>query len=122
MRRCWKRTSTPSGRSCAISSQRYGRAAVVPMASNRGKIHVYQISGSERGMHQNTAIFTIIAKNYLPYARVLMRSAAMVHPDWRRVVILVDQVDGYFDSRAEDFEVVLSIDLPIPRSRWFHFK
>src|SRR6185437_4431347 len=73
-------------------------------------------------MQHNTAIFTIIAKNYLPYARVLMRSAATVHPDWRRVVILVDQVDGYFDPQEEDFELVISSDLPIPRSPWFHFK
>ena len=73
-------------------------------------------------MSGSTAIFTIIAKNYLAYARVLMRSAAKFHPDWRRFVILVDRVDGYFDPAAEDFEIVLSSDLPIPRSRWFHFK
>ncbi len=73
-------------------------------------------------MRDVTAIFTIIAKNYLPYARVLMRSAAEHHPDWRRFVILVDQVDGYFDPQKEDFEIVLSRDLPITRSNWFHFK
>ena len=73
-------------------------------------------------MNQTTAIFTIVAKNYLPYARVLMRSAAIIHPGWRRFVILVDEVNGYFDPQAEDFEIILSRDLPIPRSRWFHFK
>lgn len=73
-------------------------------------------------MNDKTIIFTIIAKNYLPYARVLMRSAAISHPGWRRFVILVDHVDGYFDPREEDFEIVLSSDLSIPRSRWFHFK
>jgi hypothetical protein len=51
-----------------------------------------------------------------------MRSVALHHPEWRRFVILVDQVDGYFDPQAEDFEIVLSSDLPLPRSRWFHFK
>src|SRR5215831_10907978 len=73
-------------------------------------------------MHSGWAAFTIIAKNYLPSARVLMRSIAKHHPDWQRFVILVDQVDGYFDPRDEDFEIILSGDLPIPRSRWFHFK
>jgi glycosyltransferase involved in cell wall biosynthesis len=74
------------------------------------------------GRARQTAIFTIVAKNYLPYARVLMRSAAMIHPEWRRYVVLVDHVDGYFDPLAEDFEIVLSGDLPISGSRWFHFK
>ena len=73
-------------------------------------------------MGNKTAIFTIIAKNYLPYARVLMRSAATIHPEWQRFVILVDQVDGYFVPRAEDFEIVLLSELPIPRLRWFQFK
>ncbi len=69
-----------------------------------------------------TAVFTIVAKNYLPYARVLMRSVAEHHPGWRRFVILTDQIDGYFQPQAEDFEIILSRDLRIPRSRWFHFK
>jgi glycosyltransferase involved in cell wall biosynthesis len=69
-----------------------------------------------------TAVFTIIAKNYLPNARVLMRSVAEQHPEWQRFVILVDSIDGHFDPQAEDFEVVLSSNLAIPRSSWFHFK
>ncbi|HEY3417351.1 MAG TPA: hypothetical protein VGM23_10755, partial [Armatimonadota bacterium] len=67
--------------------------------------------GSHYDMQAKTAVFTIIAKNYLPYARVLMRSAARMHPEWRRVVVLADQVDGYFDLEAEDFEIVLSTSL-----------
>ena len=51
-----------------------------------------------------------------------MRSVADHHPGWRRFVILVDQPDGYFDPEKEDFEIVLSRDLPIHKSRWFHFK
>ncbi len=69
-----------------------------------------------------TAVFTIIAKNYLPSARVLMRSLAEHHPEWKRYVILVDLVDGHFDPRVEDFEIVLSNSLSIPGSPWFHFK
>jgi len=73
-------------------------------------------------MQGKTTVFTIIAKNYLPYARVLMRSAAEVHPSWRRVVILADTADDHFDPRAEDFEIVTSAELPIPNPLWFHFK
>jgi glycosyltransferase involved in cell wall biosynthesis len=73
-------------------------------------------------MQGGTAVFTIVAKNYLPYARVLMRSVAEHHPDWRRFVFLVDRIDGYFDPAGEDFEIVLSSDLPLPNPRWFHFK
>ncbi len=69
-----------------------------------------------------TAVFTIIAKNYLASARVLMRSLAEQHPEWKRFVILVDFVDGHFDPHSEDFELVLSNDLAIPGSAWFHFK
>ncbi|MBN9661487.1 MAG: glycosyltransferase [Acidobacteria bacterium] len=69
-----------------------------------------------------TALFTVIAKNYLAHARQLMRSAAVHHPDWRRFVILVDRVDGYFDPAQENFELLSSTDLSIPESRWFHFK
>jgi hypothetical protein len=71
---------------------------------------------------ERTAVFTIIAKNYLPYARVLMRSVAQQHAGWRRIVVLADLVGGYFDPGQEDFEIVLTQDLPIPSSRWFHFK
>lgn len=69
-----------------------------------------------------TAICTIIAKNYLPFARVLMASVRWWVPEALRIVILVDRVDGYFDPAAEDFELILSEDLGLPNSRWFHFK
>src|SRR5437763_8837281 len=72
--------------------------------------------------HCDTAIFTVIAKNYLAQARVLMGSAALHHPEWRRFVILADRVDGYFDPAAENFELLLSEDLALPHCRWFHFK
>lgn len=66
--------------------------------------------------------FTIIAKNYLPYARVLMASLRRYAPELQRVVILVDRTDGCFDLKAEDFDIVLSQDLDLPESPWFHFK
>jgi hypothetical protein len=68
------------------------------------------------------AAFTIVAKNYLPFARVLMESLREWAPALRRFVVLVDKPDGYFDPDAEDFTVLLSDELDIPNSRWFHFK
>ena len=72
--------------------------------------------------HMKKAIFTIIAKNYLSYARVLMASVRRWSPDSRRIVILADEPEGYFEPPQEDFEIIYSRDLPIPNSAWFHFK
>ena len=69
-----------------------------------------------------TAACTIIAKNYLPFARVLMSSLHVSSPDILRIVILVDRPAGLFDPAHEDFETILSESLPIPDSAWFHFK
>lgn len=69
-----------------------------------------------------TAVFTIIAKNYLPFARTLMNSLRDSAPEVLRIVVLVDRTDGYLDPAREDFQVILSEDLEIPESRWFHFK
>jgi glycosyltransferase involved in cell wall biosynthesis len=69
-----------------------------------------------------TAVVTIVAKNYLAQARVLMDSVKAQDPEYLRVVLLVDEVEGRFDPEAEDFAVVLSEDLGIPHSPWFHFK
>ena len=66
--------------------------------------------------------FTIASKNYLPYARVLMRSVERWHPEAARFVVLADAIDGCFDPSLEPFQIVLSADLPIPESRWLHFR
>jgi hypothetical protein len=71
---------------------------------------------------KNLVVFTIIARNYLAHARVLMRSIADHDPDALRIVVLVDSPEGHFVTDTEQFETVLSASLPIPLSRWFHFK
>lgn len=60
-----------------------------------------------------TTAFTIVAKNYLPFARTLMSSVAREHPQWRRVVILCDEVDDAFDPTAESFELIRAAELGI---------
>lgn len=69
-----------------------------------------------------TVVCTIVAKNYLPFARCMMDSIAVHHPEFTRSVILVDRADGYFDTSQESFEVIESWELGIPRPEWFHFK
>jgi len=69
-----------------------------------------------------TAVCTIVAKNYLAHARVLMESVRLWNPDLLRIVILVDRIDGYFDPGKEPFDIVLSEELDIPNVLWFHFK
>jgi glycosyltransferase involved in cell wall biosynthesis len=69
-----------------------------------------------------TAVVTIIAKNYLAQARVLMASAKQADPSHVRFVLLVDDPEDLFDPAKEDFTVVASSEIGIPKSRWFHFK
>lgn len=65
---------------------------------------------------------TIIAKNYLAHARVLMASVEEQHPGAPRLVVLADEVEDSFDPEQERFQVIRSSELDLPDSRWFHFR
>ncbi len=69
-----------------------------------------------------TVVFTIIAKNYLAFARTLMESVAALHPDFLRFVLFVDEVEGFLDPTQEAFTSHRSSTLPIPQNRLFHLK
>ena len=56
---------------------------------------------------------TIIAKNYLAYARVLGRSLTEQHPDLRLQVLIIDDIEGYVDPAQEPFDVVTIDQLDI---------
>lgn len=71
------------------------------------------------GRLEPTVVCTIIAKNYLAHARSLMQSVRELHPDTILAVLLVDEIDGYFDPAAEVFDVFVPSHLGIPR--WKHF-
>ena len=60
------------------------------------------------------AVGTIVAKNFLAFARVLARSLAEHHPDIRLHVLLADRVDGAIDCENEPFEIVCLSALGIP--------
>ncbi len=69
-----------------------------------------------------TAVFTIVSKNYLHFARTLMQSVKDVHPGWDRHVLLVDEVRNDFDPAAEDFIVTEVRELPLPQMNRFLFR
>ena len=71
---------------------------------------------------RRTAIVTIIAKNCLAQARVLMKSVRDADPNAVRMVLVIDDPEGYFDAGEEDFTVVVSHQLGIVNPEWFHFK
>ena len=60
------------------------------------------------------AVGTIVAKNFLPFARVLARSFREQHPRVPFFVVLADRVDGAFAPATEPFETVVLEELGIP--------
>lgn len=68
------------------------------------------------------AFCTIVAKNYLAYARTLAASLRRVHPGEPLCVLLVDEPDGLFDPSREPFEVLPLAALDLPRPREFCFR
>jgi cyclopropane fatty-acyl-phospholipid synthase-like methyltransferase len=68
------------------------------------------------------AACTIISKNYIALARTLADSFYKFHPDVPFFVLLVDQVDGYFEPEREVFYLVGMDELDIPEKASFCFK
>jgi glycosyltransferase involved in cell wall biosynthesis len=60
-------------------------------------------------------ICTIIAKNYLSYARCLVDSFLEQHPGGRAFVLLIDDPAGHFDPDQERFTTVRVEDIGIPQ-------
>jgi hypothetical protein len=56
-------------------------------------------------------VCTIIAKNYLAYARVLARSLAEHNPGSRLYTLIIDDFAGYVDPAEEPFEVLTPADV-----------
>lgn len=75
-----------------------------------------------RVMTQDRAACTIIAKNYVAFARTLARSFQSFHPGYRFYALVVDDFEGYIDPAAEGFEVVRLSELNIPNLPGFCFK
>lgn len=65
---------------------------------------------------------TIIAKNYVSYARVWARSFLAQHPGARVTVLLADRNDGYLDPAGEPFDLLEAESLGIPEFRRMAFR
>src|SRR5271165_4602949 len=68
------------------------------------------------------AACTIIAKNYLPMARVLYESWNTFHPDYPLYVLLLESPRGFFAPEDEGFQSVFLPELEIPNLNGFMFK
>lgn len=68
-------------------------------------------------------ICTIIAKNYVAFARVLAESFKEAHPDGKCSVLVIDDPSGFIDPAAEPFELLTidQIGLPDPErmAAWY---
>jgi glycosyltransferase involved in cell wall biosynthesis len=60
-------------------------------------------------------ICTIVAKNYVAFARVLAKSYKRQHPEGRCFALVIDEVDGYLDPAAEPFELVTPDQIGLDR-------
>jgi hypothetical protein len=67
-------------------------------------------------------VCTIAAKNYLAHVRVLADSCLTHHPGSKIVVLLADEVSGYFQPDEEKFDLVHLEELGIERLDAFRFK
>ncbi|MCW5850221.1 MAG: hypothetical protein KIT87_09070, partial [Anaerolineae bacterium] len=60
------------------------------------------------------AVGTVIAKNYLPHARLLARSLRQTNPGVPLYVLLADEVDGRFEPANESFHLMCLDDPALP--------
>ncbi|MDQ1592177.1 MAG: hypothetical protein QOG71_2804 [Pyrinomonadaceae bacterium] len=93
-----------------------------PSAGNGAASHATHVAGKEL---EGVAVATIVAKNYLSFARVLAQSFRRQHPGVPFFVLLTDEVDDYFDPAAEPFQLLHPRELNInelPRLRFQYYR
>lgn len=67
-------------------------------------------------------ICTIIAKNYISFARTLCSSFLEFHPDGKCYVLIIDAFDGFIDEYQEIFQIIKTDDLNISDIQSFCYK
>src|SRR5262249_38506518 len=72
------------------------------------------VDSSRESLNAPFAACTIVARNYLSFARVWARSLRKHHPEASVYVLLVDRVDGSIETAAEPFELIPVTELRIP--------
>jgi glycosyltransferase involved in cell wall biosynthesis/GT2 family glycosyltransferase len=69
------------------------------------------VAPAEASLTEATRVFTVIARNYLAYARVLAASLARHNPGVRLQVVVLDDPDGSI-SEEPSFEIIRTGELP----------
>lgn len=73
-------------------------------------------------MTKDPVAVTIASKAYLSLARVTAQSFKQHHPDIPFVLLLTDEVDGYFDPSLEPFTLLSIHDLELEHFERFRFQ
>ena len=71
---------------------------------------------------KKTAVVTIVSNNYLHYARTLMQSVALQHPDAERYCVIVDTDMAPAAAIAGEFEAIALPQLGLPFGDDFYFQ
>jgi glycosyltransferase involved in cell wall biosynthesis len=70
----------------------------------------------------NTVFFTIVAKNYISYARTLCQSIAKYHPEAKIYIGLSDKTSDEINNEKESFEIIEASQLDLPNQNAFAFR
>ncbi|NML62710.1 glycosyltransferase family 4 protein [Massilia sp. RP-1-19] len=71
---------------------------------------------------KKTAVVTIVSNNYLHYARTLMQSVALQHPEAERYCVIVDTDMAPAAALAGEFEAIALPQLGLPFGDEFYFQ
>jgi len=80
------------------------------------------ISNLSKTTGSNKVICTILAKNYLAFARVMVNSFLRYYPNGKCYALVIDDYEGYIDPRNENFDIIPLSALNIPNLKSFCFK
>lgn len=70
----------------------------------------------------NSNICTIVAKNYISFARTLCESFLATHPSGKCFVLIIDDIVNFIDPDDENFDIISLNELNIPDIRSLSFK
>ncbi|MEZ0542590.1 hypothetical protein [Fibrella arboris] len=68
------------------------------------------------------AVFTIVAKNYIPLANILGDSLKKIHPDLNFFIIVADREDGLIQFNQQRYPIISAEDLGIISLKQMAFK
>jgi len=70
----------------------------------------------------NINVCTIISKNFLSFARTFTDSFLKIHPKGRVFVLLMDELEDYFDPKNEKFTLVKVEEIGIQNLESYCFR